>query len=93
MAGFSAQAGQGVAGRVAGRRVLAGQAGFLESAGLLVPAGLRAEAERLAGGRTVILVGWDGAARGAVAVADTIKPDAARVIAWPGCRWAWRRSC
>jgi copper-transporting P-type ATPase V len=82
VAGFSAQAGQGVAGRVAGRRVLAGQAGFLESAGLLVPAGLRAEAERLAGGgRTVILVGWDGAARGAVAVADTIKPDAARVIA------------
>ena len=28
-------------------------------------------------GRTVVLAGWEGQARGAIAVADTVKPSAA----------------
>ena len=32
-------------------------------------------------GRTAVLIGWDGAVRGAVAVADTIKPSAAAAVA------------
>ena len=32
-------------------------------------------------GRTVVLAGWDGQARGAVAVADTVKPAAAATVA------------
>jgi len=32
-------------------------------------------------GRTAVLVGWDGAVHGAVAVADTVKPSAAAAIA------------
>ena len=32
-------------------------------------------------GRTAVLVGWDGAARGAIAVADTVKPSAAPAVA------------
>jgi len=31
-------------------------------------------------GRTVVLAGWDGQARGAVAVADTVKPSAAAAV-------------
>jgi cation transport ATPase len=30
-------------------------------------------------GRTAVLVGWDGRVRGAIAVADTVKPSAAAV--------------
>ena len=32
-------------------------------------------------GRTAVLAGWDGAARGAIAVADTVKPSAAPAVA------------
>ena len=32
-------------------------------------------------GRTAVLIGWDGAVRGAVAVTDTIKPSAAAAVA------------
>src|SRR5690606_19328932 len=35
-----------------------------------------AEAE----GRTVVAVGWDGAARGLIAVADTVKPTSAEAV-------------
>jgi P-type E1-E2 ATPase len=31
-------------------------------------------------GRTVVLAGWDGQARGAIAVADTVKPSAAAAV-------------
>jgi cation-transporting ATPase V/Cu+-exporting ATPase len=79
---FRAVAGHGVTGLVGGRRVVAGTPSFLAGSGLVVGSGVRADAARLAGGgRTVVLVGWGGAARGAVAVADRLKPEAASVVA------------
>ena len=32
-------------------------------------------------GRTVVLAGWQGLARGAIAVADTVKPSASAAVA------------
>src|SRR6266516_5677844 len=82
--GFCAQAGQGVRAEVeatpgrtpvtvwVGRRKLAAEAG------LLVPDALEAAAEHLERqGKTVVWAGWDGAVRGVLAVADTLKPGAA----------------
>ena len=49
--------------------------------GLDIPAELAARCvawERA--GRTVVLAGWDGQARGAIAVADTVKPSAAAAV-------------
>jgi copper-transporting P-type ATPase V len=81
--GFRALAGEGVKadvqlapGRPAvtmwvGRRKLATEAG------LQVPGLLEAAAERLErGGKTVVWAGWQGEARGLLAVADTLKPGA-----------------
>nr|WP_232506103.1 heavy metal translocating P-type ATPase [Microlunatus flavus] len=75
-------AGLGVVAEVEGTgAVVVGRADLLASAGLTVDAAL---AERLAAeqeqGRTAVLVGWGGAARGVVAVADTVKPTSADAI-------------
>src|SRR6266536_2272751 len=59
-----------------GRRKLAADAG------LGVPDGLEAAAERLERqGRTVVWAGWQGEVRGVLAVADTLKPGAAEQVA------------
>jgi cation-transporting ATPase V len=80
--GFTALAGLGVRATVDGTEVLAGRRKLLAGEGLLIPATLDEAAERLeAAGRTVVAVGWDGEARGLVAVADTLKPDAPAAVA------------
>ena len=49
---------------------------------MTVPADLAAQCgEWEQAGRTAVLIGWDGAVQGAVAVADTIKPSAAASVA------------
>ena len=79
---FKAMPGTGVRGTVAGAGVLAGRASLLRDRGLVISPGLAAwcEQSELAG-RTVVLAGWDGQARGAVSVADTLKPSAAAAVA------------
>ncbi len=70
--------GLGVRGIVDGGEVIAGQAQLLRDCGLAVPDTLaRRCGEWSAAGRTVVLAGWAGQARGAVAVADALKPSAA----------------
>ncbi|MFZ2510883.1 MAG: heavy metal translocating P-type ATPase [Gordonia sp. (in: high G+C Gram-positive bacteria)] len=74
--------GKGVQGTVDGHRVVVGRETLLaeESAHLsddVADAKARAEGE----GKTVVAVGWDGAARGIVVVADTVKPTSAQAIA------------
>ena len=80
--GFRTLAGLGVRGHVDGNEVLAGRSGLLASLGLAVPDDLAGQcAEWEQAGWTVVLAGWDGQARGAVAVADTVRPSAAAAVA------------
>ncbi|MGW4872375.1 heavy metal translocating P-type ATPase [Streptomyces chartreusis] len=67
--------GRGVRGRVEGRDVAVGRL-FDALPTELVHA--REEAER--DGRTAVVVGWDGAARGVIAVADAVKETSADAV-------------
>lgn len=78
---FRAVSGSGVRGDVAGRTVLVGRPRFLADEGLTVPGPVAeavAAAERA--GRTAIVAGWDGAARGVLAVADAVKPTSREAV-------------
>ncbi|MET7488632.1 heavy metal translocating P-type ATPase [Streptomyces sp. NPDC005538] len=67
--------GRGVRGRVEGHEVAVGR---LFDA---LPEELaRARSEAESGGRTAVVIGWDGAARGVVAVADAIKETSAEAV-------------
>ena len=80
--GFRALPGLGAQGTVDGHLVMVGRERLLARHGMAVPAGLVAQCrswERA--GRTAVLIGWDGAVQGAVAVADTVKPSAAAAVA------------
>jgi P-type Cu+ transporter len=81
-AGFESLPGLGVRGLVEGTEVIAGRPRLLRDRGIAIPDALAAGcAEWERAGRTVVLAGWDGQARGAVAVADTLKPTAAAAVA------------
>lgn len=76
---FANEPGLGVTGLVDGRRVSVGRPALF--AGTEVPAELTAAlatAQQAAG--TAVLVGWDGAVRGLVVVADEVKPTSADAI-------------
>jgi len=80
--GFTSLAGLGVRGTVEGREALLGRTRLLGEHGMAIGADLveakdAAEAE----GRTAVIVGWDGAARGLLLVADAIRPTSAEAIA------------
>ncbi|MFP5335030.1 MAG: heavy metal translocating P-type ATPase [Actinomycetes bacterium] len=81
--GFTNAEGRGVAGVVDGHAVVVGRRSWLADewaqeapAALLDAAGA---AEDL--GQTPVWVGWDGALRGLVVVADTVKPTSAQAVA------------
>ena len=79
---FRALPGLGARGTIDGREVLVGREKLFADHGLSVPAGLATQCrEWERAGRTAVLAGWDGAARGAIAVADTVKPSAAPAVA------------
>jgi Cu+-exporting ATPase len=79
---FVSRAGLGVEALVEGREVTVGRAALLAERNGGLSGELTAEAERLeSAGDTVVAVAWDGAPRGLVAVADTIKPSSAGAIA------------
>ncbi len=80
---FAALPGAGVRGTVDGRVVNVGSLRLFGELSLLVPPPLREAAEAAEQeGRTVVLVGWDGAARAALVVADQLKPHADAAVAW-----------
>jgi Cu+-exporting ATPase len=82
VASFASGQGLGVEGVVDGRAVVAGRERFLVDCGLAVPAAVRAGRDTAeAAGRTAVLVGWDGAARAVLVVADTVKPTSAEAVA------------
>jgi Cu+-exporting ATPase len=77
---FAASAGRGVSALVGGRRVLVGKEALLREKGIntsAIEGKLREYEER---GHTAVLVAVDGQAVGAIAVADTLKPEAAGAI-------------
>jgi P-type Cu+ transporter len=81
-AGFTALPGLGARGAVDGREVAVGRARLLADLGMTVPAPVTEQCRRWEQtGCTVVLAGWDGQVRGALAVADTIKPSAAAAVA------------
>jgi copper-transporting P-type ATPase V len=79
---FEAVAGYGVQAVVDGHLIVVGRAILLEEKGIAVPPELAGQVTDLqAAGCTVVLAAWDGEARGALALADTVKPGAADAMA------------
>ncbi|MEV0004723.1 heavy metal translocating P-type ATPase [Micromonospora sp. NPDC050980] len=71
---FANAEGLGVTGTVDGRSVVVGRLRLLRERGLDVPEEVvQAATGAEATGRTAVLVGWDGRARGVLAVADAVK--------------------
>jgi len=80
--GFLSLPGLGARGTVDGNEVLIGQARLFAEHGLAIGLELTGRCAAWESiGRTVVLAGWDGQVRGAVALADTIKPSAAGAVA------------
>jgi heavy metal translocating P-type ATPase len=79
---FENASGRGVHGEVDGHDVYVGRADLLTNAGFSIPQEHSTDAASFeAEGKTAFLVGWDGAARGVIAVADTVRPTAAQAVA------------
>ena len=73
--------GLGVAGTVEGREVVVGRLRLFEERSMSVPEQVSyavSVAQRR--GATAVVVGWDGVARGMIAVADTVKPSSADAV-------------
>jgi len=65
----------------AGKSVVVGRLELLQQEGLQVSAELQqAYAAEQAHGRTAVMVGWGGEARGVIAVADVVKPTSAEAV-------------
>ena len=79
--GFTNVEGLGVQGVVDGHQVLVGRTRLLQEWSPTLPAALeRAKAAAEAQGRTAVVAGWDGRARGVLVVADAVKPTSAEAI-------------
>jgi P-type Cu+ transporter len=77
---FQSFAGKGISGQVQGRKLMAGNAGFLSEKGIDI-SGLRAQAEVLQGkGQTVVWAAVDGRAAGLLGVADSLKPTTREAV-------------
>jgi len=83
VANFSNHDGRGVSGVVDGHAVLVGRRSWLaQEWSLEAPADLAESADAAeADGQTPVWVAWDGAVRGMIVVADTIKDTSAQAIA------------
>ena len=79
--GYAALPGLGARGAIDGHDVLVGRARLFADEGIVIPDDLACQcAHWERSGRTVVLAGWEGQARGAVAVADTVKPSARAAV-------------
>ncbi len=73
--------GLGVRGVVGGREVFVGRSRLLEDSGQPLPADLsKAKAAAEKDGKTAVVVGWEGQARGVLVVADAVKDTSAEAI-------------
>ena len=80
--GFRATPGLGVQGLVGELHVVAGRPEWLADEWAMVLSADLAEQVRVGQGlgQTVVAVGWDGAARGVIEVADAVKPTSAQAV-------------
>jgi P-type Cu+ transporter len=79
--GFINREGLGVEGEVDGVLVRVGRSDLFDRDSIVVPddvAAAQHDAQKQ--GRTAVLVGWDGEARGVLMVADTVKPTSAEAV-------------
>jgi Cu+-exporting ATPase len=73
--------GQGVSAQVGGQRVRVGRPGWLAAEGVAVPADMEAKGIALsASGKTPLFVAEGSRLLGVAAVADAVRPEAARVV-------------
>ena len=78
---FANVEGKGVQGIVEGTPVVVGRESLLADwPPKLSPEVAQAKAQAEGEGKTVVAIGWDGAARGILVVADTVKPTSAEAI-------------
>jgi Cu+-exporting ATPase len=81
VSGFRNLEGRGVRGTVDGHDVVVGRPELLADEGLVVPDDLTGAVARAhAAGRTAVVAGWDGRARGVLEVADTVKEGSAEAV-------------
>ena len=81
VADFEALPGSGIVATVDGRSVVVGSARLMDEREITIPDAMRKGAEELAGqGKTLMYVGMDGGAIGALAIQDPVKPSAARAV-------------
>ena len=79
--GFASVPGRGVQGVVGGHAVLVGRESLLNDWSQHLPPDLaEAKSSREGEGRTVVIASWDGAPRGLVVVADTVKPTSPEAV-------------
>ncbi len=76
---FEAAPGQGIAARVDGRAVAIGNQALMEARHVALDGALDQSADLAAEGKTPVFVAFDGTLAGVVAIADTLKPEAAEV--------------
>jgi Cu+-exporting ATPase len=82
VSGFRNAEGLGVRGAVQGHDVTVGRLQLMREAGVDVPGSIeQAVTQAEAAGQTAIVVGWDGRARGVLAVADAVKPTSRQAVA------------
>ncbi|MDY7090730.1 MAG: heavy metal translocating P-type ATPase [Actinomycetota bacterium] len=80
--GFANTEGLGVTGTVDNHVLHVGRPALLREAGLTVPADVEQAVDAAhAAGQTAVVAGWDGQARGVLAVADTVKPTSRDAVA------------
>jgi len=78
---FASHDGLGTSGTAEGREVVVGRPELLTERGMSVPAELEAAMAQARGaGRTAVLAGWDGRARGVLVVSDVVKPTSAEAV-------------
>jgi P-type Cu+ transporter len=81
VAGFASLPGAGVTGTAGGHQATLGSPRLFDELRLTVPAGLRGAVDQVEDtGRTAVLVGWDGQARGVLAVGDAVKPGGREAV-------------
>jgi heavy metal translocating P-type ATPase len=74
--------GRGVTGRIDGMAVIVGSPALLEAGGVAVPAEMGDDLHAIeVEGKTAFLVAWEGAARGVLGVADTLRFEAPATVA------------